>query len=323
MQITKRFPKQVYLVLTIVLLVVLALVFAPKIGQLFAGVSGLLPGSNSNRSSAVTDTANMDAGAKNPQQLTGSAMASQLDSAAFNSPTDVANLQDFGYLQLINSNFGITSSPDPGMLADVPADLTAYGERFALHEQALSAVSEFLAAADSAGFSDLVVNSAHRSAGEQAALYNDAADKSFVQPVGHSEHQSGLAADIVIPYLNSATTTSGACAYERWMAENSWRYGLALRYPESKEHTTGISYEPWHFRYVGTVHASYMYQNDLCLEEYIEALALSGGFQIELGETKYCVSYQLPKDGIIYVPDNLQHAVSSVGNGAYIVTAWE
>ena len=52
---------------------------------------------------------------------------------------------------------------------------------------------------------------------------------------------------------------------------NSWRYGFILRYPTSKTHTTGIIYEPWHYRYVGQEAAAEIYQQGVCLEEYIAA----------------------------------------------------
>jgi D-alanyl-D-alanine carboxypeptidase len=52
--------------------------------------------------------------------------------------------------------------------------------------------------------------------------------------------------------------------------ENAHRYGFILRYPADKVDFTGISYEPWHYRYVGVGVATYCYSNNLCLEEYAE-----------------------------------------------------
>ena len=54
--------------------------------------------------------------------------------------------------------------------------------------------------------------------------------------------------------------------------ENSWRYGFILRYPNSKSESTGIIYEPWHYRYVGIDIATEIYDSGLCLEEYLEML---------------------------------------------------
>ena len=78
---------------------------------------------------------------------------------------------------------------------------------------------------------------------------------------GTSEHQTGLAMDI-----------TGSQKLYDWLAENSWKYGFILRYPDDKIDITGIIYEPWHFRYVGRDFAKDIYESGLCLEEYLELL---------------------------------------------------
>ncbi len=88
-----------------------------------------------------------------------------------------------------------------------------------------------------------------------------------VQPPGNSEHQLGLAIDIGIGHSISSTfnkTKAGA-----WVTSHAHEYGWILRYPSDKKAITGISYEPWHFRYVGVEHATYIYSHNLCLEEYV------------------------------------------------------
>ena len=55
-----------------------------------------------------------------------------------------------------------------------------------------------------------------------------------------------------------------------WLQENSHKYGVIFRYPGSKTDITGVSEEMWHYRYVGTEAAVEMYEQDLCLEEYLE-----------------------------------------------------
>lgn len=87
---------------------------------------------------------------------------------------------------------------------------------------------------------------------------------------GTSEHQIGLAFDIVnneYAHLGEgfADTKEGI-----WLAENCYKYGFILRYPKDKEYITTIEYEPWHFRYVGREAAAYMTINDLTLEEFWE-----------------------------------------------------
>lgn len=81
---------------------------------------------------------------------------------------------------------------------------------------------------------------------------------------GTSEHELGLALDI---------TTEGdidPTGLWYWLKENSWKYGFILRYPEEKTDITGITYEPWHFRYVGKEAAKAIYDSGVCLEEYLE-----------------------------------------------------
>lgn len=87
---------------------------------------------------------------------------------------------------------------------------------------------------------------------------------------GASEHQVGLALDIVCDtYLNLdegfAETEAGI-----WLAEHCAEYGFILRYPEGKEYITSIDFEPWHFRYVGKEAAQVIMQEELCLEEFWE-----------------------------------------------------
>ena len=80
---------------------------------------------------------------------------------------------------------------------------------------------------------------------------------------GTSEHELGLALDIIAEYDNDSTATWN------WLRDNCWRYGFILRYPADKEELTGISFEPWHFRYVGVPDAQAIMERGLCLEEYL------------------------------------------------------
>lgn len=86
----------------------------------------------------------------------------------------------------------------------------------------------------------------------------------WVAEPGTSEHETGLAVDI-----NPDRDKSGDEVY-RWLSENAHKYGFIKRYPEDKTDITGISNEPWHYRYVGEKAAKEMKKKNLCLEEYIE-----------------------------------------------------
>ena len=79
---------------------------------------------------------------------------------------------------------------------------------------------------------------------------------------GTSEHQLGLAVDI-----NQEGTRSTAAQVYAWLEQHAWEYGFILRYPEEKYHITGITKEPWHYRYVGQTAAAEIYQRGITLEE--------------------------------------------------------
>ena len=85
---------------------------------------------------------------------------------------------------------------------------------------------------------------------------------------GSSEHQIGLAVDIITADYTSLDEGFGDTPAGKWLAENSCKYGFILRYPQGKEEITSIEYEPWHFRYVGTEAATVITENDICLEEF-------------------------------------------------------
>lgn len=84
---------------------------------------------------------------------------------------------------------------------------------------------------------------------------------------GTSEHQLGIAVDINPDY----SVSKGEGVYD-WLRDNAHNYGFIKRYPENKSHITGINNEPWHYRYVGEKAAKEIYEQGLCLEEYIEML---------------------------------------------------
>ena len=118
----------------------------------------------------------------------------------------------------------------------------------------------------------IIVASAYRDYFYQKKLYSNylkemgnLAKTASAKP-GHSEHQTGLAIDIMgenYDYNKFIETKEF-----NWMQENAYKYGFILRYPSGKENITGIKYEPWHYRYVGKKLAKYLYENNLTLEEY-------------------------------------------------------
>lgn len=88
-------------------------------------------------------------------------------------------------------------------------------------------------------------------------------------PPGYSEHATGLAFDIVSYEYQMLDEKQQNTAENKWLREHCAEYGFILRYPKEKEDITNISYEPWHFRYVGVEAARYIMDNHLTLEEYL------------------------------------------------------
>ena len=88
---------------------------------------------------------------------------------------------------------------------------------------------------------------------------------------GTSEHNLGLACDIVALDYQNLDDGYAETPEAKWLYENCAKYGFILRYPPDKEDITGVIYEPWHFRYVGEQAAQEIMQRGICLEEYLES----------------------------------------------------
>lgn len=91
------------------------------------------------------------------------------------------------------------------------------------------------------------------------------ADACSARP-GHSEHQTGLALDVM--GSNKNYNKFDESKEFNWMINNAYKYGFILRYPKGKEHITGFKYEPWHYRYVGKEAAKIIHDKNITLEEY-------------------------------------------------------
>lgn len=94
---------------------------------------------------------------------------------------------------------------------------------------------------------------------------------------GTSEHELGLAVDIVDRSHQLLDYTQEYTMVQQWLLNNSWKYGFILRYPNDKSSMTGIIYEPWHYRYVGKKAAKKIFKKGICLEEYLERKAMKKG----------------------------------------------
>ena len=127
---------------------------------------------------------------------------------------------------------------------------------------------------------NIYVSSGYRSVKRQTVLYNRKVSyflkKGFSKAQAEieaakvvakpktSEHHTGLAID-----FNSIKDSFCKTKEYDWLLKNSYKYGFILRYSKNKSAVTNITFEPWHFRYVGLEHAKYIMENGICLEEYI------------------------------------------------------
>ena len=234
-------------------------------------------------------------------------------------PVTVNDITDTGYLALVNYQHPIQNKPY--MLSGAwPTVAVSRIDDMYLHDSALRAVSEMFSSARQEEIASFFVSSGFRSYDAQTILYGDGSNSDFVQPPGHSEHHTGLAADILAPgvgMMEMAYSPEG-----EWLAANSYRYGLILRYPEWATHITGIAFEPWHFRYVGRLHAYFITRNNLVLEEYIAKIIDYGHISFEKNGQTYHVMHQAPQDGTISVPYDMEFLASSDNKGGFIIMAW-
>lgn len=146
------------------------------------------------------------------------------------------------------------------------------------------ALNEMMEVCREAGYDPLIC-SAYRTQDTQQSLYDNKvsrlmatgmdeetakveAAKAVAIP-GTSEHQLGLAVDIVDYAMQDLTDEQENTETQKWLMANSWRYGFIHRYPSDKTDITGIIYEPWHYRYVGKDAAQDIFSRDITLEEYL------------------------------------------------------
>lgn len=104
--------------------------------------------------------------------------------------------------------------------------------------------------------------------------YDDALEEVYreTMPAGCSEHQTGLALDILCSGNSVMDASQKNEPGNKWLRKNCYKYGFILRYPEDKSSITGVNFEPWHFRYVGKEAAKFIMKNDITLEEFYMAL---------------------------------------------------
>lgn len=182
-------------------------------------------------------------------------------------------------------NFSHPNHQEPTDLVSLEATLPAtvrYSQaNLMCRPEVAAAANDLFTAAQREGVGGFLINSAFRTFSKQDYIYshrlqsdpgygNDPFNNPVkVVPSHASEHCAGLALDILSvdhPFANDAFSST---VQGQWLVQNAHKYGFILRYPDDKEHLTGVIYEPWHFRYVGVDIAADIHEKQLCLEEYV------------------------------------------------------
>lgn len=180
---------------------------------------------------------------------------------------------------LVNDENKLNEDYEPSNLVEADIPFLDYIECKQLEENTSNAAKEMFDDALNAGI-NIVATSGYRSYTVQENLYNSRVEKKGVEKTrqytaepGASEHQTGLAIDILsedYPYLDEGFENTDAF---KWLINNCCNYGFILRYQRNKEDITGYNYEPWHFRYIGNKEvAQEIMEKGICFEEYITEL---------------------------------------------------
>lgn len=182
-------------------------------------------------------------------------------------------------LLLVNSQHPIDDSYEPEDLVQIPGTYHYFDGR------AVEALNQMIAACNAVPGHDLQPYSAYRGAESQNKRHEELvaaykkeglsdeaalAKANLYEPAAaHSEHRTGFAVDFFTGSYQHISDGFDQQPEFAWLVEHCAEYGFILRYPAGKEAITGMAYQPYHFRYVGTVEATQISQANICLEEYL------------------------------------------------------
>ena len=186
---------------------------------------------------------------------------------------------------------------------------------------ALNALDKMLVDFNAAtGKDDVTLKYAYRSAEDQQVLIDKG---SSTVAVGHSDHHTGFG--IQLGYTRDFTYALSTDPVYNWLFENCHKYGFVIRYPADKVDTTGVDDYTDYFRYVGVAHATYMTENNLCLEEYVSVLKEYNDdkpLKINGADGKYYEVWYVAVDGSATVkhPTNYAYTLSGTNDGGVVIT---
>lgn len=247
--------------------------------------------SSSNEKIVAVDDTGLMTGVKAGEAVitvsTGSGLTAELNVTVVKKTPDPALDLPENYspvLKVVNNDNPVTKDYVPKLVKVRSEILTAYPKNTNLTAECEEALAKMYADFTAQDLGTLRLISTYRSYEKQDELLKESIKKRKKQGMsekearadalktrqapGCSEHQLGVSIDFSTGYNTDRgfyKTKQG-----KWLTANAWKYGFVLRYPADKEEITKISYEPWHFRYVGTQHSKYIYDHSLCVEEYVK-----------------------------------------------------
>lgn len=234
-------------------------------------------------------------GAEEETTTTTTAFVDDRETATISYPNEAIHS---GSLVLVNNTYGLTDVPPMVTFADIPyqhlrvvrTDMQVAGQ---LSAPIISMFNDFFAATN---FGNIMV-------------YNTTGSPEYSPySVAIPERASGLTLDFAI--LNEAAASHSPYTPDgnySWLKEHAADYGFIERYPADKSDKTGVDGLTWHYRYVGAPHAKYMYENGLCLEEYLEQIATHTWDSEHLTVTVGGVEYEM-----YYVPASDTEATTEI-----------
>lgn len=188
-------------------------------------------------------------------------------------PKKVINTVNEDYTILVNKTNVLRSNYTPKNLVKLNIEFLSdtSNESRCMEKKAADSLEDLVTTAKKENII-LIGSSAYRSYKSQLRILKEETDKKgvdyadkYVAKPGQSEHQSGLAIDVT----NRVRCFDKTSKEAQWLANNAYKFGFILRYPDGKEDITGYNYEPWHIRYVGKDIAKEIYKKNITLEEYL------------------------------------------------------
>lgn len=246
-----------------------------------------------------------------------------------------------GSLVLVNADNEYIFADNPEVVSFPPTSSLRYGLRdtsLKVNPTALSAFNELMDATYAAiPGAKVVVREAYRSFDDQAAKHEKNPNEAL--PAGYSDFHTGMSFELQDGdswvYINDKSLNGKY----NWLYENAHKYGFIVRYPDNipvsdtgknsgKDFAaiTGVTDFGWVLRYVGIAHATYIYNNELCLEEYLDILREQHSFGSSLtvkgGDGRSYEIYYATADeaGAIQVPEKYTYEISGDNESGYIVT---